>query len=221
MRITNLEKNIGKFQLNIDDLYIKPGKIHGIAGPNGCGKTVFLKTIMGIYEPDKGQIDYEGLTNRDITMMPQRPYLLQTSVYKNLIYPLQVRNYTWDEMEMDAWLLRVGLLDQKRQYARSLSSGERQKLSFLRALVFHPKLILVDETLSNLDAESELLFEKIILEIQEKAPITWLIVNHQLDHIDQLCDEIHYMEKGGVVKNEIVKSGYGGNSQGKTKNRAL
>lgn len=209
MRIINLEKNIGKFQLEVADLYIEQGKIHGIAGPNGCGKTVFLKIIMGIYEPDQGQIDYEGLTNRDITMMPQRPYLLQSSVYNNLIYPLQIRKQTWDEKEIDRWLLKVGLLEQKNQYARSLSSGERQKLSFLRALVFHPRFILIDETLSNLDSESEVLFEEIIMEIQEKDPITWMIVNHQLDHINQLCNEIHYMEKGRFVKHEIIKSGYG------------
>ncbi|MEF9839630.1 MAG: ABC transporter ATP-binding protein [Lachnospiraceae bacterium] len=209
MRIINLEKNIGKFQLEVADLYIEQGKIHGIAGPNGCGKTVFLKIIMGIYEPDQGQIDYEGLTNRDITMMPQRPYLLQSSVYDNLIYPLQIRKQTWDEKEIDRWLLKVGLLEQKNQYARSLSSGERQKLSFLRALVFHPRFILIDETLSNLDSESEVLFEEIIMEIQEKDPITWMIVNHQLDHINQLCNEIHYMEKGRFVKHEIIKSGYG------------
>ncbi|MEF9941115.1 MAG: ABC transporter ATP-binding protein [Lachnospiraceae bacterium] len=221
MKITNLEKNIGKFELYIDDLYIKPGKIHGIVGPNGCGKTVLLKMIMGIYEPDQGTINYDGLAKQEITMMSQRPYLMQTSVYKNLIYPLQIRNQVVEEDQIDGWLLRAGLLEQKKQYARSLSSGERQKLSFLRALIFRPKLVLIDETLSNLDAESEELFENIILEIQEKEPITWLIVNHQLDHIKQLCDEIHYMKKGRFIKHEIIKSGYDRDCQRKIKNSTM
>ena len=60
--------------------------------------------------------------------------------------------------------------------------------------------IMVDETLSNLDPESEALFEGMIVEVQKEAPITWMIVNHQLDHIYQLCDQIHYMEKGRFVK---------------------
>ncbi len=200
MRITDLEKTIGKFCLKVDDLYIEPGKIHGIVGPNGCGKTVFLKTAAGILKPDGGSIDYEGLGARDITMMFQRPYLMDTSVYQNLIYPLTIRRIRPDEKEIDRMLERVGLLGQKKQYAKSLSSGERQKLSFLRALIFHPKLIMVDETLSNLDPESEELFEGMILDVQKKEPVTWLIVNHQLDHINQICDQIHYMEKGRFLK---------------------
>lgn len=200
MRITNLEKTVGKFRLEVDDLYIEPGKIHGIVGPNGCGKTVFLKTAAGIWKPDRGSIDYEGLNMREITMMLQRPYLMDTSVYQNLVYPLTIRKIRPVEQRIDQMLEKAGLLSQKKQYAKSLSSGERQKLSFLRALIFRPKLIMVDETLSNLDPESEKLFEEMILEVQKKEPVTWLIVNHQLDHIYQICDEIHYMEKGRFVK---------------------
>lgn len=200
MRITNLEKTIGKFHMEVDDLYIEPEKIHGIVGPNGCGKTVFLKMLAGIIMPDKGTLDYEGLSSRDITMMFQQPYLMHDSVYENLIYPLKIRGIHPDEEEIDRMLNRVGLKEQKRQYARSLSSGERQKLSFLRAVIFRPRMIMVDETLSNLDSESEELFVGMISEIQKERPITWLIVNHQLDHIYQLCDEIHYMEKGRFVK---------------------
>lgn len=200
MKITDLEKTIGKFKLWVEELHLEQGKIHGIVGPNGCGKTVFLKLAAGILTPDKGTIDYEGVTPREITMMSQRPYLMQTSVYQNLIYPLQLRNVKPDEKRIDEMLLRAGLLEQKKQYARSLSSGERQKLSFLRALIFEPKLIMIDETLSNLDAESEELFEGMILEMQRRSPVTWLIVNHQLDHIFKMCDEIHYMEKGRFVK---------------------
>ena len=189
MKITNLEKTIGNFHLEVDDLYIEPGKIHGIVGPNGCGKTVFLKMVAKILKPDGGSIDYEGLTGRDITMMSQRPYLMDASVYQNLIYPLTLRGIRPDEDAVDQMLERAGLLSQKKQ-----------KLSFLRALIFHPKLIMVDETLSNLDPESEALFEGMIVEVQKEAPITWMIVNHQLDHIYQLCDQIHYMEKGRFVK---------------------
>lgn len=196
MRITDLEKTVGKFKLQVEDLCFEQGKIHGIVGPNGCGKTVFLKLAAGILTPDKGTIDYGGITSREITMMSQRPYLMQASVYQNLIYPLQLRKEKPDEKKIDGMLERVGLLEQKKQYARSLSSGERQKLSFLRALIFEPRLIMIDETLSNLDAESEALFEGMIMEMQEQTPVTWLIVNHQLDHIFKMCDEIHYMEKG-------------------------
>lgn len=138
-------------------------------------------------------------------MMTQRPYLMRTSVYKNLIYPLKIRGIRPDEEKMDELLDRAGLLEQKKQYARSLSSGEKQKLSFLRAMVFEPKVIIMDETLSNLDTESEELFKELISMRQKKDPATWLIVNHQWDHVNRLFEAVHYMEKGRFVKNEIAE----------------
>lgn len=205
MKITDLHKKIGRFELNVESLSIEPGRIHGIVGPNGCGKTVFLKLVMGILNPDRGYIDYEGILPQEITMMTQRPYLMRTSVYNNLIYPLKIRGICPDEGKMDELLDRAGLLEQKKQYARSLSSGEKQKLSFLRAMVFEPKVIIMDETLSNLDAESEELFKELISMRQKKDPATWLIVNHQWDHVNRLFESVHYMEKGRFVKNEIAE----------------
>lgn len=205
MKITDLEKRIGRFELKVESLFLEPGRIHGIVGPNGCGKTVFLKLVMGILEPDGGQIDYEGIRPEEMTMMTQRPYLMRTSVYKNLIYPLKIRGISPDEDRMDELLKKAGLLEQKKQYARSLSSGEKQKLSFLRAMVFEPKLIIMDETLSNLDPESEALFQELIFMRQERKPATWLVVNHQWDHVNRLFDVVHYMEKGRFVRNEVTE----------------
>ena len=199
MKIYNLEKKVGTFQLNIEELILEPGKIHGIMGHNGSGKTILLKLIMGILEPDGGRIDYEGLTPQDMTMMTQRPYLLHSSVYDNLVFPLKLRGQKPEEKKVDAMLERVGLLEQKKQYARSLSSGERQKLSFLRALIFHPKFIIMDETLSNLDPDSEELLVSMIREVQKTDPVTWLVVNHQVDRTLELCDVIHHMEKGRLI----------------------
>ena len=204
MKITDLEKNVGNFNLKIDDLYIKPGLIHGLAGHNGCGKTVLLKLIMGILEPDRGRIDLEGMDRRAMTMMSQRPYLLTGSVYDNIVYPLKLRRRKPDEAKINELLERTGLLAQKNQYARSLSSGERQKLSFIRAIIFRPEFIIMDETLSNLDPESERVIVEIIKEIQQMRPVTWLMVSHGQDVREELCDIIHYMEKGRIT-DEVVK----------------
>ena len=164
MKITDLKKQQGSFQLNVKNAQFEQGKVHGIIGSNGSGKTTLSKIIMGTIPYDSGNIDYEGLTPRDITMTGQRPYLMHTNVYNNLVYPLKVRGQQIDESYADYWLEKAGLQDKKKQYALSLSSGEQQKLSFIRALIFKPKLVIVDETLSNLDPDSADLFEKIILE---------------------------------------------------------
>ena len=199
MRITELRKKIGKTDLYIEDLTIESGLIHGLVGPNGCGKTTLLKLIMGITAPDSGCIDYEGLKPSDITMMSQRPYLMHKNVYENIIYPLKLRGAKIDEKEINGLLDRAGLLEIKDQYAGSLSSGERQKLSFLRAIVFRPKMILMDETLSNLDPDSEKLFREMILERHREDGSTWLIVSHQWDEMNELFDKVHHMEKGRIV----------------------
>lgn len=196
MKISNLEKQMGDFKLHIDRMNLEPGLVHGLVGSNGCGKTTLSKLIMGILTPDGGVIDYEGLSFRDITMTSQKPYLLHDTVYQNLIYPLKLRGIRPDEEETERWLCRCGLQDKKRQFARSLSSGEQQKLSFIRALIFHPKLVIVDETLSNLDPDSAQLFEELILEQQRTQPITWITISHQLVHIKKICDRVHFMEKG-------------------------
>ena len=200
MRITELRKTVGKTDLYIEDLKIESGRIHGLVGPNGCGKSTLLKLIMGIIEPDSGSIDYEGLNAPDITLMSQRPYLMHKSVYENIVYPLKIRGAKIDKEEIDRLLERTGLLDIKDQYAGSLSSGERQKLSFLRAIGFKPKMVLMDETLSNLDADSAKLFKEMILERHREDGSTWLIVSHQWDEMNDLFDEVHHMEKGRIVR---------------------
>jgi ABC-type glutathione transport system ATPase component len=67
-------------------------------------------------------------------------------------------------------------------------------------LIFKPKLVIVDETLSNLDPDSADLFERLILEQQENDPITWITISHQLVHIRRICDMVHFMEKGNIVE---------------------
>lgn len=199
MRIINLKKRIGNFQMKIPELQIEEGKIHGFIGGNGSGKTTAAKLIMGILQPDTGYIDYNGLTMREITMTSQRPYLMHSSVYDNLIYPCRLRRKKTDQNRVDEMLSQFGLLDKKKQYARSLSSGEQQKLSMLRAMIFEPKLLIVDETFSNMDPESVEQFEELILEKQKTQPVTWIIISHRLSHICRLCDRLHFFAQGQVI----------------------
>ena len=105
-----------------------------------------------------------------------------------------------DEKAIDRLLERTGMLDIKSQYAGSLSSGERQKLSFIRSIVFRPKMVLMDETLSNLDSDSERLFKEMILERHREDGSTWLIVSHQWDEMNELFDKVHHMEKGRIIR---------------------
>ena len=200
MKITDLEKTLGEFILKIDCMELEEGVIHGFIGSNGSGKSTLAKLIMGITEPDAGEIDYEGLTMDSITLTPQRPYLIHDTVYKNLTYPLKIRKIRPDREEMHRLLETCGLGNKENQYAGSLSSGERQKLSMLRAMCFHPRLVIVDETLANLDPDSVKFFEDQILEMHRKEKNTWILISHRMSHILRMCDKVHVFQNGRLLE---------------------
>ncbi len=197
--ITNLKKSRGELEISIPKLSFAKGKIHGLFGGNGCGKSSLSKILIGDIEPDSGSIDYENIQSHEMTLMPQRPYLLQRTVFENIIYPLEIRNLPINDDLIDSYLKHTNLLHKKHQYARTLSSGEQQKISFIRALIFKPKLIMIDETLSNLDIDSLSIFLEWILEWQKELQATWIIISHQFSQLKKVCDEYHYMKKGQII----------------------
>lgn len=196
MRISKLKKKMGDFSLEIDRLELNSPGVYGLIGPNGCGKTTTAKLIADLLPYDAGQIDYEGLCARDITMLPQKPYLIDDTVYNNLVYPLRVRGVKPDSALCSDYLGKIGFLDKQKQQARSLSSGEQQKLAFMRAMIFEPKLIIVDEALTDLDIDSLDMFEQMIFDIQKTRPVIWLLISHNLPHIQRMCPYIFFMAEG-------------------------
>jgi ABC-type multidrug transport system ATPase subunit len=199
MKITALEKRQGSFSLNIESLSIPAPGIYGLIGPNGCGKSTTAKLIMNLISPDRGSIDLDGLGSRDITLLPQKPYMMDDTVYNNLVYPLRLRNSTIDPAVCDGYLDRIGFLHRRKQRARSLSGGEQQKLALARALIFKPKLIIADEAMTDMDIDSLDMFEGMILNSQKSDPIIWIIISHQLPHIRRLCEYIFFMDKGRLA----------------------
>jgi len=198
MKICDVKKNFDKFSLHIGSLDMPAGKMYGIIGPNGCGKTTALKIMSGVLLPDSGHIDYEGLTPREITMIFRKPYLLHDTVYRNLIYPLRLRKIEPDKELMEHFLDIAGLYNYRNGYALNLSGGEQQKLSLIRALIFSPKLIFIDEGFSNMDIESVAFFENYILDIQKEKPATWVIISHQLSNIKHLCEHVFFIHNGEI-----------------------
>jgi len=198
MKITDVIKNFDKFTLNIESVDIHEGRIYGIIGPNGCGKTTAMKLMAGLIQPDSGSIDYEGLEPRDITMVLRKPYLLHDTVIRNLEYPLKLRKIEPDIKLIEHYLEITGLTSYRNEYALGLSGGEQQKLALARALIFSPKMIFIDEAFSNMDIESTRFFENYIRELQKEIPVTWVIISHQLSSIKRLCEYVFFMCDGKI-----------------------
>jgi len=198
MKISDVRKDFDSFSLHIENLSLTKNKIHGIIGSNGCGKTTAMKIMAGLTPADSGEIDYGGLSRRDMTMVFKKPYLMHDSVMANLLYPLKIRRIKPDMQLIEHYLEITNLVDIRNQYAPSLSSGQQQKLSLIRALVFSPKLIFLDEALSNMDIESVAFFENYILDYQKNNPTTWVIISHHLSNIRHLCEYVFFMNNGKV-----------------------
>lgn len=204
--ITNLKKYYSERQiLDVENLNIKKGQITGIIGPNGSGKTTLLNIISGLDKDFSGIIKYDGrLLDKNIyknmTLVSQKPYLFRRKVYENIEYPLKVRGINKDKRKqmVRRVMEKFEIEDLKDKKGHLLSGGESQKVSLARALVFEPELLLLDEPTSNIDPVSIKIMEREILRYNEKTKGTVLIVTHNIEQSERLCDEIIYLESGKV-----------------------
>ena len=205
--IDNLTKKYGKKTvLDIKSLTIEKEKITGITGPNGCGKSTLLNIISGIDDEFSGRIRYNGQAlSRSIvehmTYVFQKPYLFKRSVLENIAYPLKLRGLSHEQRDKRAMemMVRFEIEGLKDERADLLSGGESQKVALARALVFEPKLLLLDEPTSSIDPDSIQVMEREILDFNKKTQATIVIVTHNMDQASRLCHNILSLNQGKVV----------------------
>jgi ABC-type multidrug transport system ATPase subunit len=198
MLLNGIEKKLGDFSLSIEKLSVSAPGIYGIIGPNGSGKSTLAKIMSGLLEPSQGSVNTEGLTMRDITFLSRKPYMMDDSVYNNLVYPLKVRNIIPEPQLINTFLETMKFSHRRKQRARSLSGGEQQKLAFLRAVIFKPRLVIADEAMTAMDMDSLDLFERTIMEEQKRENSIWIIISHQMAHIRRICNYIFFMYDGKI-----------------------
>lgn len=196
--------------LNIESLLFESNKLYGIIGPNGAGKSTLLRIISGIEQNTFGEIYYNRCILNEqisklITFMSQRHYLLKTSVFNNIAYPLKIRKQSKKTIEskVNEIMMELQLFDLRDQLATSLSGGEAQKVALARALIFEPQLLLLDEPTANIDPNSMKLIEKVILKRNNEKKGTTIMITHNMSQARRLCDEVIFMNKGEI---EVKKS---------------
>lgn len=186
--------------LDIEDLNIKSGEATAILGANGTGKSTFLNILAGLDDCYSGDICYDGQQlNSDIagriTLVFQRPLLLNTTVFKNIEYPLSIRKIdSKSRKEVVEHYLRLFNINHLRhKNALKLSGGESQKVALARALAFSPDVLLLDEPLSGVDFDSIPNLEQIIREFSKNGGTT-VFVTHSEEQARRICNNIIYFK---------------------------
>lgn len=211
LRLENLLKQFGKTTaVNRIDLDIEDGEILTLLGPSGCGKTTTLRCIAGFLIPNDGEI-YLG--DRRVTNLPPEKraigFVFQNyalwphmTVHDNLAFGLRLKKFPKSEIktQVDKALEMVRLSGYAERYPRQLSGGQQQRIALARALVIEPTVLLLDEPLSNLDAQlrEEMRFE--IRELQKNLGITTVYVTHDQAEALALSDRIAVMNRGIITQ---------------------
>ena len=190
------------------DLDIRPGEFFAFLGPSGCGKTTLLRLIAGFNHADSGRVlvgekDVSSLPpwKRDIGMVFQSYALWpHMTVARNVAFGLEEKRVPRAEIgpRVAAALELVGLtgLDQRRP--AQLSGGQQQRVALARTIAVEPKLLLLDEPLSNLDAKLRVQVRRELRELQQRLGLTTIFVTHDQEEANTVCDRIAVMNQGVI-----------------------
>jgi len=213
--LENVTKKFGKVTaVNKVNLKIRDGEFFVLLGPSGCGKTTTLRLIAGLEFPDEGRILIEGKDvtyaepeERDVAMVFQNYALYpHMTVFDNIAFPLSIKRrklgLTKDEIRRRvlevARLLRIEELLSRKP--GQLSGGQQQRVALARALIRRPKVWLMDEPLSNLDALLRLDMRAELKRLQKELGITTVYVTHDQAEAMSMADRIAVMNKGRVIQ---------------------
>jgi putative spermidine/putrescine transport system ATP-binding protein len=207
VRLEDLRRSyVGVSALNGLTLTLAPGELVALLGPSGCGKTTAMRLVAGLEEADGGRVVIAGqdVTNRpankrDVGMVFQAYSLFpHMTAWQNVAFGLQMRRVAAEERRRRAgeMLEVVGLSGLADRYAHQLSGGQQQRVALARALAIHPKILLLDEPLSALDARVRARLRDEIRRVQREVGITTLFVTHDQEEALAIADRVGVMNKG-------------------------
>ncbi len=178
-----------------------------LMGPNGSGKSTFLRICALLEDADSGTVAYgdddaalqpDITLRRRITLVLPRIGVFNTTVYRNVAYALKIRGLSHAEIDsrVDKTLAFVGLDRKKTQQARTLSSGETQRLGIARALVLDPEVLFLDEPTASIDEENTRIIESIIDDMRKQNGSIVLMTTHDTAQAERMADRMLVMEHG-------------------------
>lgn len=213
IEVKNLKKGFGdKTVINDVSAVMHDGKCNLIIGTSGSGKTVLMKCLIGLFQPDSGEILYNGKPfstmsddekkdiRKEIGMLFQGSALFDSlTVEQNIMFPLDMFT-TWSyrkkRKRVDEVLDRVNLEKANRKFPAEISGGMKKRVGIARAIVLNPKYLFCDEPNSGLDPQTSLVIDKLIQEITVEYNITTVVNTHDMNSVMETGDHIIYMDKG-------------------------
>jgi putative spermidine/putrescine transport system ATP-binding protein len=207
LQFQNLSRHFGNVKA-VDELSLElaHGEFVCLLGPSGCGKSTALRMVAGFETPTAGDILVDGQSivhlpaNKRPTAMVFQKYTLwpHMTVFKNIAFGLQLRNLPRAEVirKVTEALELVGLAGYEKRFPAQLSGGQQQRVAMARALVLEPKLLLLDEPFSSLDAHLRVRLREELKRIQRRLNITTLFVTHDQEEALSLADRIAVMKSG-------------------------
>ncbi len=201
----------GRKVVNRVDLDIRPAEVVGLLGPNGAGKTTTFYMIVGLVKPDGGAIEIDGedvsrcpmyiRARRGLNYLPQEPSIFRKlTVRDNILAILETLDLERDQRMARLWELlgELDLTPLAKNYAYSLSGGERRRVEITRALVTSPKYILLDEPFAGIDPLAVADIQKIILKLRDKG-IGVVISDHNVRETLSVCDRAYILNEGSIL----------------------
>lgn len=197
-------------------LDIQEGEMVAILGLSGSGKSTLLRLIAGLEKPDQGEIylDQHILTSNQSFIEPSKrkigmvfqDYALfpHLSVYQNVAYALFKLKKEEKEPIVHDVLSLVGLIDKKEYYPHELSGGQQQRIALARSLVANPKVLLLDEPFSNLDAELRMQIRKDLRSILKSRHMTCIFATHDLADAKDIADRIYVLKDGLFIEKPMT-----------------
>ena len=185
--------------LNDVNVEIKAGEFVALIGPSGCGKSTFLRTVAGLIAANKGHITLDGIEisepGYDRGLVFQDPTLFPwLNVYENIAFGLKTRKiYKEKKSDVTHFINLVGLKGFEKSYPHQLSGGMAQRAALARALVNHPKVLLLDEPFGALDAFTRMNMQDELISIWKERGTTTIMVTHDVDEAIYLSDRIFVM----------------------------
>lgn len=203
IKVENVCKKYGtQTILNHVNLEVEKGKIVGIVGRNGSGKTVLFKSICGLIPVDEGKIIVDGQVIGQDTEIPKNigviietpGFLPNYSGYKNLYYLANIQNRIGKE-DIIQTIKMVGLDPYSKKHVGKYSLGMRQRLGIAQAIMENPDILILDEPMNGLDKHGVEDIRNILIRLKEQGK-TILIASHNPLDIEILCDDVHEMDAG-------------------------